>query len=306
LYVLNRETGEPVWPIEERPVPQSDVPGEKTSPTQPFVTKPPAFDRQGVTIDDLIDFTPALRAEAVQLVSRYRIGPLFTPPVVSRWDGPLATLTLPDNVGGANWPGGALDPETNYAYVHSHTRVFDLGLVEPPLDRSDMRYVRGMARNPNAAGGTAILEGPSPPPSVQGLPLAKPPYDRITAIDLNRGDIVWQKTHSSTPDNIRNHPALKGMALPRLGQPGRTFIGTLVTKTLVIAGDGGFHTNGAGERGALLRAYDKATGEDRGAVFMPAPQTGSPMTYMHDGKQYILVAVSGGNYSGELLAFRLP
>jgi quinoprotein glucose dehydrogenase len=306
LYVLNRETGEPVWPIEERPVPQSDVPGEKTSPTQPFVTKPPAFDRQGVTVDDLIDFTPEMRAEAVKLISRYRVGPLFTPPVVSRWEGPLATLLLPDNVGGANWPGGSLDPETNYAYVHSHTRIFDLGLVAPPLDRSDMRYVRGQAPNPSGPAGTALFDGPSPPPSIQGLPLAKPPYDRITAIDLNRGEIAWQKTHSSTPDNIRNHPALRGRSLPRLGQPGRTFIGTLVTKTLVIAGDGGFHTNDAGERGALLRAYDKATGEDRGAVFMPAPQTGSPMTYMHDGKQYILVAVSGGNYSGELLAFRLP
>ena len=306
LYVLNRETGEPVWPIEERPVPQSDVPGEKTSPTQPFVTKPPAFDRQGVTIDDLIDFTPELRAEAVTLVSRYRIGPLFTPPVVSRWDGPLATLTLPDNVGGANWPGGSLDPETDIAYVHSHTRVFDLGLVEPPLDRSDMRYVRGMAGNPAAAAGSAIIATQSPPPSVQGLPLVKPPYDRITAIDLNRGDIVWQKPHSTTPDNIRNHPAIKGLNLPRLGQPGRTFIGTLVTRTLVIAGDGGFHTNPDGERGALLRAYDKATGDDRGAVIMPAPQTGSPMTYMHDGKQYIVVAISGGNYSGELIAFRLP
>jgi quinoprotein glucose dehydrogenase len=306
LYVLNRETGEPIWPIEERPVPQSDVPGEKTSSTQPFVTRPPAFDRQGVTIDDLIDFTPELRAEAVKLVSRYRIGPLFTPPVVSRWDGPLATLTLPDNVGGANWPGGALDPETNYAYVHSHTRVFDLGLVEAPLDRSEMRYVRGLDANPSAGTGATIIATQSPPPAVQGLPLVKPPYDRITAIDLNRGEIAWQKTHSSTPDNIRNHPALKELTLPRLGQPGRTFIGTLVTKTLVIAGDGGFHTNAAGERGALLRAYDKATGEDRGAVFMPAPQTGSPMTYMHDGKQYIVVAVSGGSYSGELLAYRLP
>ena len=306
LYVLNRETGEPVWPIEERPVPQSDVPGEKTSPTQPFVTKPPAFDRQGITADDLIDFTPELRAEAVKVMSRYKIGPLFTPPVVSRWEGPLATLTLPDNVGGANWPGGSLDPETNYAYVHSHTRVFDLGLVVPPLDRSDMRYVRGQAPNPDSSSKASLFESPSPPPSVQGLPLVKPPYDRITAIDLNRGEIVWQKTHSSTPDNIRNHPALRGLTLPRLGQPGRTFIGTLVTKTLVIAGDGGFHTNAAGERGALLRAYDKATGEDRGAVFMPAPQTGSPMTYLHGGRQYLLVAVSGGNYSGELIAYRLP
>ena len=308
LFVLNRETGVPVWPIEERPVPQSDVPGEKMSPTQPFPTKPAAFDRQGVTHDNLIDFTPELRAEAIKLVSRYRIGPLFTPPVASRWEGPLATLILPDNIGAANWPGGSFDPETNYLYIHSHSQIFDLGLVQPPLDRSNMRYVRGTASAPKAPGDaatTTVLAGAAPQLNVQGLPLVKAPYDRITAIDMNKGEIVWQKTHSSTPDNIRNHPALKGLNLPRLGQPGRTFVGTLVTKTLVIAGDFGFHTNAAGQRGALLRAYDKATGADVGAVQMPAGQTGSPITYMHEGRQYIVLAVSGANYSAELLAFRL-
>ena len=308
LFVLNRETGVPVWPIEERPVPQSDVPGEKMSPTQPFPTKPAAFDRQGVTHDNLIDFTPELRAEAIKLVSRYRIGPLFTPPVASRWEGPLATLILPDNIGGANWPGGSFDPETNYLYIHSHSQIFDLGLVQPPLDRSNMRYVRGTASAPKAPGDaatTTVLAGAAPQLNVQGLPLVKAPYDRITAFDMNKGDIVWQKAHSSTPDNIRNHPALKGLNLPRLGQPGRTFVGTLVTKTLVIAGDFGFHTNAAGQRGALLRAYDKATGADVGAVQMPAGQTGSPITYMHEGRQYIVLAVSGANYSAELLAFRL-
>jgi quinoprotein glucose dehydrogenase len=312
LYVLDRETGKPVWPIEERPVPQSTVPGEKSSPTQPFVTKPPAFDRQGVSHDDLIDFTPALHAEAVQLVSRYQIGPLFTPPVASRWPGPLATLILPADVGGANWPGGSLDPETNIAYVHSHTQVIDLGLVEPNGEQSDMRYVRGVARNPaTGPGGPTIAVGGGeglglPPVTVQGLPLIKPPYDRITAINLNTGDIVWQKTHGSTPDNIRNHPLLRGMDLPRLGTPGRTFVGTLATKTLLIAGENGFHTLPSGQRGAFLRAYDKATGADVGTVDMPAPAQGSPMTYMHAGRQYIVVAVSGGNYGGELIAFRLP
>ena len=308
LFVLNRETGTPVWPIEERPVPQSDVPGEKTSPTQPFPTRPPAFDLQGVTHDNLIDFTPELRAEAVKLVSRYRIGPLFTPPVVSRWEGPLATLILPDNIGGANWPGGSFDPETNYLYIHSHSQIFDLGLVQPPLDRSKMRYVRGTAtppKDPSGAAATTAPGGTAPQLNVRGLPLVKAPYDRITAFDMNKGDIVWQKAHSSTPDNIRNHPALKGLDLPRLGQPGRPFVGTLVTKSLVIAGDFGFHTNASGQRGALLRAYDKATGADVGAVQMPAGQTGSPITYMHQGRQYIVLAVSGANYSGELLAFRL-
>ena len=140
---------------------------------------------------------------------------------------------------------------------------------------------------------------------MQGLPLVKPPYDRISAYDMNTGDQVWQKTHSSTPDEIANHPALKGLELPRLGQPGRTFIGVLATRTLLIAGEGGVHTNGAGERVALLRAYDKATGGDIGAVNMPAAQTGSPMTYMLNGRQYIVVAVSGVN-GAALIAYALP
>jgi quinoprotein glucose dehydrogenase len=140
--------------------------------------------------------------------------------------------------------------------------------------------------------------------SVQGLPLIKPPYGRITALDLNKGDISWQIAHGDTPDNIKNHPALKGIDIPRTGRPGR--IGVLVTKNLVVAGEGGFVTTANGQRGAMLRAYDKATGQDVGAVYMPAPQTGSPMTYFYNGKQYILVAISGASYTGELVAFKLP
>jgi quinoprotein glucose dehydrogenase len=309
LFVLNRETGEPIWPIEERPVPQSTAPKERSSPTQPFPTKPAPFDMQGVTENDLLDLTPALRAEAIEVARRYRMGPLFTPPVVSSLDGPLATLQVPADVGGANWPGGALDPESNFLYIHSHTAVFLNGLVPANPAQSDMGYVSGQARaggaGPNAggrAGGPAPGRGGA---TVQGLPLLKPPYDRITAYNMNTGDIVWQKAHSSTPDEIRNHPALKGMSLPRLGQPGRTFIGVLATKTLLVAGEGGVHTNEAGRRVALLRAYDKRTGDDVGAVEMPAKQTGSPMTYQLDGKQYIVLAVSG-NDGAELLAFALP
>jgi quinoprotein glucose dehydrogenase len=140
---------------------------------------------------------------------------------------------------------------------------------------------------------------------VQGLPLIKPPYDQITAYNMNTGDIVWQKPHSTTPDEIRNHPALKGLNLPRLGQPGRTFIGVLTTKNLLIAGEGGVHTNAAGKRVALLRAYDKRTGADVGEVEMPARQTGSPMSYQIDGKQFIVLAVSAGD-GAELLAYSLP
>jgi quinoprotein glucose dehydrogenase len=299
VYVLDRVTGEPVWPIEERPVEASTVPGEKASPTQPFVTKPAPFERQGVAIDDLIDFTPELRAEAEELVSRYKIGPLFTPPVVSRWEGPLATLMMPSTTGGVNWPGGSLDPETNYLYVYSLTQVSSLGLVESDGIRSDMRYIRGTAPNPEGPGSQA-----APPLTVQGLPLVKPPYARITAIDLNQGEIVWQIAHGETPDNIRNHPALRGAEIPRTGRIGR--IGTLATKSLVIAGEAGFFTTPSGQRGAMLRAYDKATGQEVGSIYMPAPQTGSPMTYMLNGQQHLVVSISGGSYSGELVVFKLP
>jgi quinoprotein glucose dehydrogenase len=310
LFVFNRETGEPIWPIEERPVPQSDVPRERSSPTQPFPTKPAPFDRQGITEDDLLDLTPALKAEAIEVASRYKMGPIFTPPVVSSLDGPLATLQLPAEVGGANWPGGSFDPDTNFLYVHSHANVYMNALVPANPAQSDMGYVAGQAR---AGGAGARGAGPAGARAggrgragtVQGLPLIKPPYDQITAYDMSTGEIAWQKTHSSTPDDIRNHPALKGLDLPRLGQPGRTFIGVLTTKNLVIAGEGGVHTNEAGRRVALLRAYDKATGADVGAVEMPNKQTGSPMSYQIDGKQFIVLAVSGSD-GAELLAYALP
>jgi quinoprotein glucose dehydrogenase len=355
LYVFDRTNGKPVWPIEERAVEQGDVPGEWYSPTQPFVTKPPAYESQGVLKDDLIDFTPELRAEAERIVSRYKLGPIFTPPVVSKWPGPLGTLIRPGSTGGSNWQGGALDPETNLLYVFSKSQVTSLGLVQPEPDRSDFGYVQGTARDPNApvqtaagggrggrggggrgnastgsgqppaaaapgrAGGAAAPalseagapvaggggrggEG-GPSLTVQGLPLVKPPYGRISALDLNKGTLAWQVAHGDTPDNIKNHPALKGLNIPRTGRPG--LVGVLVTKTLAIAGEAGFATTPQG-RGALLRAYDKATGADAGAIYMPAPQSGSPMTYMHNGRQYIVLAISGAAYSGELVAFRVP
>ena len=311
LYVLDRVTGQPVWPIEERAVPKGDVPGEWYAPTQPFPTKPPAYDRQGLSLDDLIDFTPELKAEAVKAVSRYKIGPIFTPPVVSTWEGPLSTLMLPSLGGGTNWPGGAFDPETGILYVFSATTVGQAGLLVSDGKRSDMSYIMGTARNPAAppparggGGGGAAAEGGLGGPNVQGLPLVKPPWGRITAIDLNKGEFVWQIAHGATPDAVRNHQALKGLDIPRTGQSAH--VGTLVTKTLVIAGEGGFTTTSTGQRGAMLRAYDKKTGAEVGSVYMPAPQSGSPMTYLVNGKQYIVVAVSGGTYSAELVAFRLP
>ena len=338
IYTFDRITGKPVWPIEERPVEKGEVPGEWYSPTQPFVTKPPPFERQGVSVDDLIDFTPELKAEGAKLASRYKIGPIFTPPVVSKWDGPLATLMLPNATGGANWQGGAFDPETKMFYIFTNTNPTPLGLVKPDPTKSDFDWVQGTARNPNAPvpsaapaaatpgggrGGVALSDAGSPVPAagggrgagggggeggggptVQGLPLIKPPYGRITALDMNKGTLAWQIAHGETPDNIKNHAALKGVTIPRTGRQGR--IGVLVTKNLVIAGEGGFFTAPNGQRGAMLRAYDKATGQEVGAVYMPAPQTGSPMTYFYNGKQYLVLAISGASYTGELVAFKLP
>ena len=291
VYVFDRLTGEPVWPIEERPVPAGDVPGEWYAPTQPFPTKPPPFERQGFPVDELIDFTPELRAAAFEFVSRYQTGPVFTPPIVQDDNGLLGTLFVPN---GANWPGGSWDPETGMLYLYSHTLTRSVGLVSNP-ERSDMEYVQGRGQ----------------PLTVQGLPLLRPPWGRITAIDLNAGEIVWQIAHGETPDRVRNHPALRGLDIPRTGRTGGAGgssggIGTLATRTLVISGEGGTVTLPSGERGAMLRAYDKATGEERGAVPIPAAQTGSPMTYMLDGTQYLVLAVGGGTRPGELIAFTAP
>ena len=317
LYVLDRVTGQPIWPIEEKPVEKGAVPGEWYSPTQPFPTKPPGYDLQGFQLKDLIDFTPTLRAEAEKVASLYKLGPIFTPPVVSKVDGPLATLALGTAGGGTNWAGGSFDPETHTAYVFSQRSISTLGLVPGDPSVTDEAYVQGTARTGirTAAGAGADAAADTRPAAareadggagltVQGLPLVKPPYASISAIDLNRGEIRWQIAHGETPDNIRNHPALKGLTIPRTGRPG--VIGTLVTKTAVIAGERDFFTTPEGKRGAMLRAYDKATGKDAGAVFMPAGQTGTPMTYMLNGKKYIVVAIGGTGFEAEFIAFRLP
>jgi len=324
LYVFERITGKPVWPIEEKPVEKGKTPGEWYSPTQPFPARPPAYARNGVSIDDLIDFTPEMREQAKGIVSKYHLGPVFTPPVVSQIEGPLATLTLGTASGGTNWPGASYDPETHILYAFAcNACLTPLGLVEPPKEVSDMNYVAGTAgqkvqmrtgpgenvgadapkpaRNRPASGGG----GGYVPLNIDGIPLIKPPYGTITAINLDRGEIVWQIAHGETPDVVRNHPALKGLNIPRTGQTTYN-VGTLITKTLVIAGDGQVTTTPDHPRGALLHAYDKATGKEVGTVYLPAPESGSPMTYMVDGRQYIVVAVSGGAYSGEYIAFTLP
>ncbi len=328
LYVFDRVTGEPIWPIEERSVEIGDVPGEWYSPTQPFPTKPPAYDRQGVALEDLIDFTPELNNEARELASWYKLGPLFTPPVVSRIDGPLGTLMAPSTGGGTNWPGGSYDPENQIVYVSSTRSVGPLGLVPPYEGQSDMAYIQGnAATGPRTSGGAGSATGggraefvPSAqgtvtpttssrgrPPlgvRVRGLPLLKPPYGTISAIDMQRGEILWQIPHGETPDSIRNNPALAGLDIPRTGQSGT--VGTLVTSTLVIAGEPERTTTETGESGSMLRAYDKLTGAEVGAVYLSAPQSGSPMTYMMNGVQYIVIAISDSLNSGELVALRLP
>ena len=264
------------------------------------------------------------------MISRYKIGPIFTPPVVSKAEGPLATLTMAAASGGTNWPGGSYDPDTNILYVNSQKVVSQLGLV-PPRDpsKNDLAYVMGNALTGarttagagSAAGGERAVApgtpaaaaaaapageggGGAPGLNVRGLPIMKPPYGQLSAIDLGKGEILWQVPHGDTPDAVRNHPELKGLNIPRTGRPG--VVGSLTTKTLVISGEAGFGPTPTGARGAMLRAYDKATGKEVGAVYIPAPQTGTPMTYMLNGKQYIVLAVSGAGYSGELIAFRLP
>ena len=301
LYVFDRASGEPVWPIEERPVPKGDVPGEWYAPTQPFPTRPPAYDRQGYSDDYLVDYTPELREAALKVASRYKRGPIFTPPSLAVRGGTQGTLSLGAGSGGTNWPGGAYDPETHVIYVPSQSASFYLWDLIPNPDpgKSDMRYLKG---NPDSGLGQGGLGGLN----VEGLPLTKPPYGRISAIDLDRGDILWQIAHGETPDNVRNHAKLKGLTLLRTGQPCAGLAGLVVTRTLVIGGECGITTTSTGTRGAMLRAYDKASGKDVGAVYMPAQQSGSPMTYLVNGKQYIVLAIGGGNYVGEYIAYRLP
>ena len=298
LYVLNRETGEPVWPIRERKVPKGDVPGEWYSPTQPIPTKPPAFDRQGVTEDDFIDWTPELRKKAIEVASHYKLGPIYTAPIMEKPEGPWGVINLPGYIGGINWPGGSYDPETHTVYTYSQTNPLTIGGIIPNPDKKLGAFDYVHANLPPQNG---IRVGDL---TVDGLPLIKPPYGRITATNLATGTQTWQVAHGETPDFIRNHPALKGLNIPRTGMIGK--IGPLTTKSLVICGDSQTYTDETGRRGARLRAYDKATGEEKGAVFMPAEQSGSPMTYMLGGKQYIVLAIGGRTFTSEFIAFRLP
>ena len=299
-FAFDRATGEPIWPIEERPVPQSTTPGEKTSPTQPFPTKPPAFDRQGATVENLIDFTPELHKEALEIVSQYTIGPMFMPPTV-RTETNLGTIQLPGSQGGADVQGGAFDPDSGYMYVPSITAPFVADIIDGNPDRTNLRYVKGRR---------LWIGGP------RGLPLFKPPYGRITAFDMTKGEIVWQVPNGNGP---RNHPAIRHLNLGRLGRPGRP--SPLLTKTLLFIGEG---SRARAERGAdripegmpveivtnygepWFRAYDKLNGDVLWEIELPGGTTGAPMSYMHKGKQYVVVAIEELDEPAQWVAFSLP
>ncbi|HIF73703.1 MAG TPA: pyrroloquinoline quinone-dependent dehydrogenase [Porticoccaceae bacterium] len=285
VYTFDRETGEPIWPIVERPVPAGDVPGEWYSPTQPHPTRPAPFDRQGVTEDDLIDFTPELRALALESVEDFRLSEsIFTPPSLTEaTDGTRGLLSLPSSTGGSNWESSALDPETGILYVPSRTQLQVLSLSKNPesdIDLSQGFGVRG--------------------PRIQGLEIIKPPYGRITAIDMNSGDHLWMIANADTPDRLTNHPLLEGVDLPRTGIPTRS--GILVTGSLLLQAEG----TGAAGASPIFRAIDKQTGEIVGTLDLPLNQTGLPFTYEHDGKQYISMFVGGGGTPAELVSYALP
>lgn len=282
VYTFDRITGAPVWPIVETPVPASDVPGERASPTQPVPTRPAPFEQQGVRPDDLADFTPAIRAQAQAAVRGFRLGPLFTPPSLE------GTLTRPGSVGGANWSGAAVDPATGMLFVPSRNgfAVLTLGTPDPALN-SNLLYMQVTGRSPQLPG---------------GLPLLKPPYSRLTAIDMNRGEHAWM-VPAGTGERVRNLPALQGLDLPPLGGDS-TYSGPLVTPTLLVYA----LTTGGRGGGPRLVALDKATGRELASTDLPGIAIGSPMTYRLDGRQYIALTVQGASPRDvpALVALALP
>lgn len=282
VYVLDRVTGAPVWPIEERRVPASDVPGERASATQPFPTRPAPFEYQGVSIDDLVDFTPAIRAMAIEAVQGFRLGPLYTPPSIE------GTITRPGSVGGANWSGAAVDPATGMLYIPSRNAhsVHRLAVPEPSV-QGNLRYMQ--------AGGRA-------PRMPQGIPLFKPPYSRLTAIDMNRGEHVWM-VPAGRGERFRSLAPLASLDLPALGGDSN-YSGPLLTRTLLLYA----LTAGGTDDGPRLVAFEKQTGREVASVDLPAIAIGTPMTYLSGGRQYIAITVQGQTqaHAPELVALSLP
>ena len=336
LYCFDRATGVPIWPIEEKPVPQSTMKYEETAKTQPFPTKPVPYGRTYVAESDLIDFTPALRAQALANLKFFRWEPTpYIPPTGPESDK-LGSINIANTTGNSNWPGAGFDEETGIFYGHAHNSAVTTGhygeeefaKVSPenkgnrtPRWEAEPNYGirtappaggRGGAGAPGAPGAGAPAAGGAPvmdgrrrlAEGLEGLPIVKPPYGVLAAIDLKNPDkLLFQVPHGDTPDNIKNHPLLKGLNIPKTGQPGNE--GVLITKTMVVVGDPAVTTKD-GVRGASVRAYNKMTGEQIGEVRVPAPVLGMPMTYSLNGRQFIVVGVSGGNYTGEYIAFALP
>ena len=326
LYTFDRITGEPIWPIVKKPVPQSEVPGEKSWPTQPFPTKPPAFSRNYLATDDVIDFTPELRAQALSNLKKFQWEQTPFVPYVIPNDRVLGSIQVGNTMGGVNWPGSSFNPETGIFYTQAnnssvgsgtlsqeyydsikpsahpnHIAIWEAPNFGQPGFEAPSTSGYGRRETPAAGGGRVgnpLTEG------LGGLPIIKPPYGVITAIDMSDGTIKWQVPHGDTPDAVRNSPLLKGMNIPKTGQTG--IVGVVLTKSLVIVGDPQVTAAPDRPRGGMLRAYDQQTGKEVGAVWMPSSQSGNPMTYMLDGRQYIIVAVGGGNYTSEYIAFALP
>jgi quinoprotein glucose dehydrogenase len=283
VYVFDRTNGKPVWPIPDVPVMQTKVPGEYTAPTQPIPSRPQPFDVVGLKTDDLINFTPELRAEAIKALDGYTYTALpFAPPTIVVPGMSKGTLMVPGFGGGANWQGGAADPETGFVYYGSSTNPSPVGVqkTDPPdPNRADYTAGKGVAL-----------------PRIQGLPALKPPYGRITGYDMNKGEIAFQIPNGDTPQNYKDIFTRLGLTVPPTGTA--SIAGLLVTKTLLIAGEGsGGHP--------LLHAYDKKTGESLGELPMPGSQTALPMTYSYNGRQFIVLAVNG-QPAGQLVAFALP
>ena len=326
IYAFDRITGEPIWDIPEVPVPQGSIPGEWYSPTQPMPPMQLMYGRGKLDLpNDFIDFTPELRQAALDKMHLWdwSNGAMYNPPIEGDVNGVLGAINIGATNGGTNWPGASFDPVSGIVYAPASMIAMDnLSMAPPPEGYSNVNYIAGRIGEPfrmrNAAGtgqnpdapkevNYPVYDGPPveiPGLNVEGLSILKPPYGVVAAIDMNKGEVIWQVPHGETPDNVRNHPKLRGMDIPRTGQRGA--LGVVVTKTLVIAGDYRVTNPGDRERGAMLRAYDKMTGENVGEVWMPAGQSGSPMSYMMNGRQFIIVAVSGGAYPGEFRAYALP
>jgi quinoprotein glucose dehydrogenase len=289
-FVFDRVTGKPVWPIEERPVPQIVVHGERQSPTQPFPTKPAMYSRQGYHEDDLIDFTPELKAEALAIAERYVRGPMYTPPTPIIGGGTQGSWVYPSYGGGANWNGGAFDPETGLMFVPTRNSVMVAALAKADPALTNWNFIRAP---------TEYIKGP------RGLPINRPPWSVLTATDMNKGEHVWSRSIGGAPDAIRNHPTLKGLKLDfdNMGQPG-VRPSPLVTKTLLFIAEAGNLSGDPG--GPMFRAYDKRTGAVVAEIELPSKATGAPMTYLREGRQYIVIAVATQRHPAELVALALP